>query len=369
MTLARACRDHEHVAAGYVDRARQRHRSGGSSPINSSPPGRRWYLLAFDRDRDDWRSLRLDRMADVRARGSTFVARDAPDAAAYVRPLDQRVAVPVCRARALLRSEEVVAQHFSPASVTIEADGPDACIVTAGADDPDAHGVLFRDGRLRLRGSRTPGGGTSGGDDVRTSAAVGGQPVSPRRSARNRNAAANGLSAVSARSAVPVQLFAYRADGGQQRREIAVVFVERVQLLGACTCVGGSTAHPDARARRRPRRPISSASTGTPLSRCSTSMTKSSSTHALNNQSSGVRSMWKPGLSSVRRGLLGVRLGDHEVDVVHGFRAAVAPTARSCRPARNPDPCAERRRGALERVAQIIVVGHVSPDAGAIVGS
>jgi predicted DNA-binding transcriptional regulator YafY len=34
-------------------------------------------------------------------------------------------------------SEEAVAQHFSPASVSIEADGPDACIITAGADDPE----------------------------------------------------------------------------------------------------------------------------------------------------------------------------------------------------------------------------------------
>jgi hypothetical protein len=30
-----------------------------------------------------------------------------------------------------------VAQHFSAASVTIESGGPDACIVTAGADDPE----------------------------------------------------------------------------------------------------------------------------------------------------------------------------------------------------------------------------------------
>ena len=30
-----------------------------------------------------------------------------------------------------------MAQHFSPSSVTIEPDGPDACIVTAGADDPE----------------------------------------------------------------------------------------------------------------------------------------------------------------------------------------------------------------------------------------
>ena len=33
--------------------------------------------------------------------------------------------------------ETMLAQHFSPASATIEADGPDACIVTAGADDPE----------------------------------------------------------------------------------------------------------------------------------------------------------------------------------------------------------------------------------------
>ena len=99
MTLARACRDHEHVAAGYIDRA------GGSTQRRLEPyqlvtTGRRWYLLAYDRDRQDWRSLRLDRMADVRALGSTFVARDAPDAASYVRRLDQRISVPPCGARA-----------------------------------------------------------------------------------------------------------------------------------------------------------------------------------------------------------------------------------------------------------------------------
>ena len=44
---------------------------------------------------------------------------------------------------------------------------------------------------------------------------------------------------------------------------------------------------------------IMSASTGVPLSWCSTSMTNSCSTHALNNQSSGVRSMRKPAFSSV----------------------------------------------------------------------
>jgi predicted DNA-binding transcriptional regulator YafY len=45
MTLARACRDHEHVTAGYIDRA------GNSTQRRLEPyklvtTDRRWYLLA-----------------------------------------------------------------------------------------------------------------------------------------------------------------------------------------------------------------------------------------------------------------------------------------------------------------------------------
>ena len=106
-------------------------------PYQLVTTGRRWYLLAYDRDRQDWRSLRLDRMADVRALGSTFVARDAPDAASYVR---RSISASPYRYVARVRfdaPESVVAQHFPPASVAIEPDGPDACIVTTGADDPE----------------------------------------------------------------------------------------------------------------------------------------------------------------------------------------------------------------------------------------
>ena len=136
MTLARACRDHEHVAAGYVDR-------GGTTtdrrlePYQLVTTGRRWYLLCFDRDRDDWRSLRLDRMSDVTARGTTFRPREAPDAAQYVR---RAITASPYRYVARVRyfaSKESVAQCFSDASAEIEADGPDACIMTAGADDPE----------------------------------------------------------------------------------------------------------------------------------------------------------------------------------------------------------------------------------------
>jgi predicted DNA-binding transcriptional regulator YafY len=136
MTLARACRDREHVAAGYVDirgNATQRR----LEPYQLVTTGRRWYLLTYDRDRQDWRSLRLDRMADVRALGSTFVPREAPDAASYVR---RSISSSPYRYVARVRyqaSHEVLATCFPAASVQVEADGPDACIVTTGADDPE----------------------------------------------------------------------------------------------------------------------------------------------------------------------------------------------------------------------------------------
>ncbi|BBX09824.1 helix-turn-helix transcriptional regulator [Mycolicibacterium aichiense] len=137
MTLARACRDSEHVGVDYVDRAGAP-TSRRLEPYQLVTTGRRWYLLAYDRDRADWRSLRLDRMAQVHAKGSTFTAREAPDAAAYVRR-----AITTSPYRYVTRvryqaAKSVMEQHFSPTTVTIEDDGPTTCVVVTGADDPKA---------------------------------------------------------------------------------------------------------------------------------------------------------------------------------------------------------------------------------------
>jgi predicted DNA-binding transcriptional regulator YafY len=136
MTLARACRDREHVDLEYtaLDGAVTHRRL---EPYRLVTTGRRWYLLAYDRDRQDWRSLRLDRMRDVTARGTTFLAREAPDAATYVsRAISSSPYRYVARVRYRCPAD-VVTQHFSPSSVTIEADGPDTCVITTGADDPE----------------------------------------------------------------------------------------------------------------------------------------------------------------------------------------------------------------------------------------
>lgn len=47
--------------------------------------GRRWYLMAFDLDRDDWRTFRLDRVTQVRASTFASAPRRAPDAEQFVR--------------------------------------------------------------------------------------------------------------------------------------------------------------------------------------------------------------------------------------------------------------------------------------------
>jgi predicted DNA-binding transcriptional regulator YafY len=45
---------------------------------------RRWYLVAFDRDRDDWRTFRVDRISEPSPTGIPFEHSDPPDAAALV---------------------------------------------------------------------------------------------------------------------------------------------------------------------------------------------------------------------------------------------------------------------------------------------
>ncbi|MFE4458670.1 helix-turn-helix transcriptional regulator [Nocardia tengchongensis] len=55
-------------------------------PVGLVPYRHRWYLVAFDVDRGDWRSFRADRVRRVQATGARFVRRELPaaDPAAYV---------------------------------------------------------------------------------------------------------------------------------------------------------------------------------------------------------------------------------------------------------------------------------------------
>jgi len=84
--VAQACRDEERLRFAYtVQSGEQTHRH--VEPHRLVSLGRRWYLVAYDLQRQDWRSFRLDRLAQPRNTGARFVPRTLPakDAAAFVR--------------------------------------------------------------------------------------------------------------------------------------------------------------------------------------------------------------------------------------------------------------------------------------------
>ena len=67
-TVGAACRDSERLRFAYQDRegAESRRDVEPHSLVNH---GHRWYLVAWDRDREDWRTFRVDRIAKPAATG------------------------------------------------------------------------------------------------------------------------------------------------------------------------------------------------------------------------------------------------------------------------------------------------------------
>jgi predicted DNA-binding transcriptional regulator YafY len=75
--LASACRDREIVRFAY------RRRDGTDSRRRVEPHslvslGHRWYLVAWDDERADWRTFRLDRLQRPAAMGTRFATREVP---------------------------------------------------------------------------------------------------------------------------------------------------------------------------------------------------------------------------------------------------------------------------------------------------
>lgn len=135
MTLARACRDETEVGFGYPSGGEVRPRR--VEPYRLVVSDRRWYLFAYDLDRDDWRSFRVDRMADVAARTWRFRPRAAPDAAAYVQEAVASRVYPH-RARFLVRAPAATVRAQIPASAAVvRAVDDGSCEVRSGGGSLD----------------------------------------------------------------------------------------------------------------------------------------------------------------------------------------------------------------------------------------
>ncbi|GII34243.1 helix-turn-helix transcriptional regulator [Planotetraspora mira] len=135
MTLARACRDQVEAAFGYPSGSEVRRRR--VEPYRLVASDRRWYLLAYDLDRADWRSFRVDRMTDVSARTRRFRPRAAPDAATYVQ---EGVASRVYphQARFLVHaSADTVRAQIPASAAVVRRRGNELCEVESGAASLD----------------------------------------------------------------------------------------------------------------------------------------------------------------------------------------------------------------------------------------
>jgi predicted DNA-binding transcriptional regulator YafY len=134
--IAAACRDLECVRFAY------RGRDGIASRREVEPHslvnlGRRWYLAAWDRGRQDWRTFRVDRLSSPASTGVRFTARELPaeDAAAYV---SQSLSAAPNRyeARITLQAPaDMVAKKVPPYAGTIEPIDEERCEYRTGDDD------------------------------------------------------------------------------------------------------------------------------------------------------------------------------------------------------------------------------------------
>ncbi|WP_433009180.1 helix-turn-helix transcriptional regulator [Kribbella sp. CA-294648] len=135
MAVATACRDHQRLRFDYRSH-------DGTSTVRTTEPhrlvhtGRRWYLVAWDLDRDDWRTFRLDRLEPRIPTGPRFTPREAPDLASTTRG----VAWGAYRhqARFILQAPAaVIADRIAPTVGSVEAIDDTSCAFTTGANTLD----------------------------------------------------------------------------------------------------------------------------------------------------------------------------------------------------------------------------------------
>jgi predicted DNA-binding transcriptional regulator YafY len=143
-TLANACRDLERLRFDYLDH-------NGNPSIRAVEPhrlvnwGRRWYLVAWDVDRADWRTFRVDRVQPRTPTGPRFTPRELPDgdAAAYV---SRTASAAAWRYRATVvvhGPADVITARINPAVGKVTPRTADTCLLETGADTVDTLSVYL----------------------------------------------------------------------------------------------------------------------------------------------------------------------------------------------------------------------------------
>ncbi|HEX6231577.1 MAG TPA: YafY family protein [Jiangellaceae bacterium] len=142
--IAALCRDREQLRFDYEA-------YGGSTTRRDAEPytlvnwGRRWYLVAYDVGRGDWRTFRVDRMTPKIPTGPRFAPREPPfdDVAAYV---SGNVSAAAWRYRARVTVHapaEVVAERINPAVGSVEPVDDGTCVLHTGADSVETLAIYL----------------------------------------------------------------------------------------------------------------------------------------------------------------------------------------------------------------------------------
>lgn len=132
--LTGACRDLRRVRFAYADRhGNTSHRD--VEPYRLVQTGGRWYLLAFDPERADWRHFRLDRMTVTHSAGARFRPRAAPPSEAMLESIDAMYRRHW--ADAVVAAPAHVVSARLPAVVPVEVVDDNRCRVRATGDTAD----------------------------------------------------------------------------------------------------------------------------------------------------------------------------------------------------------------------------------------
>jgi predicted DNA-binding transcriptional regulator YafY len=135
--IAGAVRDHERLRFDY------RSHSGAASRRSVEPyrlinDRRRWYLLAWDVDRDDWRTFRVDRIEPRTPTGPRFAPRPLPPDREIAAQVARGVAEATWRyrARVIVHAPAAQVRRRLPIAADVESLGKDRCEFRPGSDDP-----------------------------------------------------------------------------------------------------------------------------------------------------------------------------------------------------------------------------------------
>ena len=136
--IAAACRDHQRLDFEY------RGHSGTATrrrvePYRLANHRRRWYLMAWDLGRDDWRTFRVDRIEPRPPAGPRFPPRPLPPddeiAAGIARGVGE--ATWRYRARVVVHAPAAYVRGRMPIPVEVQPLGDDRCTFEPGSDHPE----------------------------------------------------------------------------------------------------------------------------------------------------------------------------------------------------------------------------------------